>query len=584
MSQYPQREGEPDCRDFLRTGRCKYGESCKYHHPLGGAKTLKDPSQPPFPIRPNEPPCQYYLKHGNCKFGQACKFHHPPHILPASHAGGALYMNLGNVNLLCQPVVKKCIIENKNSHINNGADDYLKSRSFIDMLPQRPGKADCVYFLRNGKCKYGASCKYHHPMDAYSLAPSNLDLWRSSTFVSDGLNTGSSQSANRKYLPRKNALFREGAVATHVLFSDEGSIAIVPINKGSAFQHRRGRRESDSSCAYSGQADDEYHKRQYSPRNNAPSLTFQPVASFDTTTFSPLESPSSFQNVINSKSHSSTLHHSYEATSITAPSVIGERRYSSERLSNLSIQREDKLLPKCSSCGGMTEHHIIPGNRTNELSRMYKNNCTCQGPTLQKRRVSLNSLSESGSLSNGSLSSSLQSGEHHSDKSISKNSQDSVCTDIQLQAVKPLDNFSYNEKVATSQDCDNSNQSSHILHSNVDDGLSMMTSTLLTMIDSAEDIKQKEFPLEEPNRIIASPHSDQVKGCNLQENSFGWSSNTHGCNSEMVETVPPVNDSFCPEDNLFQPFSNMDNTNPKWLHTTTSMAILDCSRQVVAFP
>ena len=26
---YPQRVGEQDCRDYLRTGRCKYGESCK---------------------------------------------------------------------------------------------------------------------------------------------------------------------------------------------------------------------------------------------------------------------------------------------------------------------------------------------------------------------------------------------------------------------------------------------------------------------------------------------------------------------------------------------------------------------------
>ena len=31
-----------------------------------------------FPERPGEPECQYYLKTGNCKYGSSCKYHHPP--------------------------------------------------------------------------------------------------------------------------------------------------------------------------------------------------------------------------------------------------------------------------------------------------------------------------------------------------------------------------------------------------------------------------------------------------------------------------------------------------------------------------
>ena len=79
---YPLRPGEQDCRDFLRTGRCKYGESCKYNHPLnvesGGGLT----DGGPLHSRPGEPLCHYFLKHGICKFGQACKFDHPsgPHV------------------------------------------------------------------------------------------------------------------------------------------------------------------------------------------------------------------------------------------------------------------------------------------------------------------------------------------------------------------------------------------------------------------------------------------------------------------------------------------------------------------------
>ena len=34
----------------------------------------------------------------------------------------------------------------------------------LQFLPQRPEEADCIYFLKNGRCKYGATCRYHHPI------------------------------------------------------------------------------------------------------------------------------------------------------------------------------------------------------------------------------------------------------------------------------------------------------------------------------------------------------------------------------------------------------------------------------------
>lgn len=30
-----------------------------------------------FPERPDQPECQFYMKTGDCKFGATCKFHHP---------------------------------------------------------------------------------------------------------------------------------------------------------------------------------------------------------------------------------------------------------------------------------------------------------------------------------------------------------------------------------------------------------------------------------------------------------------------------------------------------------------------------
>lgn len=156
MANYPQRNGEPDCRDFLRTGRCKYGESCKYHHPVGGMKARMDPNEPPFPIRPNEPLCQYYMKNGTCKFGQSCKFHHPSQLLSST---------------MLTRICTVCPVSNETYSVE------CSQKAFLQFLPQRPGEPNCTFFMRNGTCKYGATCKFHHPTgDALNSDQSNEQL------------------------------------------------------------------------------------------------------------------------------------------------------------------------------------------------------------------------------------------------------------------------------------------------------------------------------------------------------------------------------------------------------------------------
>eukprot|EP00579_Thalassiosira_antarctica_P025640 CAMPEP_0202006476 /NCGR_PEP_ID=MMETSP0905-20130828/11221_1 /ASSEMBLY_ACC=CAM_ASM_000554 /TAXON_ID=420261 /ORGANISM="Thalassiosira antarctica, Strain CCMP982" /LENGTH=621 /DNA_ID=CAMNT_0048564235 /DNA_START=184 /DNA_END=2049 /DNA_ORIENTATION=- len=154
---YPQRPGEAECRDYLRTGRCKYGESCKYNHPPnvengGGVKPI-DPSEPLFPIRPMEPPCQYFLKHGTCKFGQSCKFNHPSGSPLADGSGGSL------------PAGRMVFVAS-NATSGEASSHLMAASTSVQVLPQRPTEPNCIYFLRNGKCKYGATCKFHHPLDA----------------------------------------------------------------------------------------------------------------------------------------------------------------------------------------------------------------------------------------------------------------------------------------------------------------------------------------------------------------------------------------------------------------------------------
>ena len=152
-----------NCRDYLRTGRCKYGPSCKYYHPAnvqsgGGMKAPVDSSEPLFPERYNEPVCQYYMKHGTCKFGQSCKFNHPPQV-----AGTSNTMNgNGNTNVLVSIPLSNRKEDGAQTMWNtsgNGND------SNVQLLPQRLDEPNCMYFLKNGRCKYGASCRYHHPLN-----------------------------------------------------------------------------------------------------------------------------------------------------------------------------------------------------------------------------------------------------------------------------------------------------------------------------------------------------------------------------------------------------------------------------------
>eukprot|EP00894_Picocystis_sp_ML_P003031 jgi/Pico_ML_1/53548/g4079.t1 len=72
--EFPQRPGQPPCSFFLKTGACKYGRDCRFHHPTEG-RVRKNSAG--LPIRPGAPECQHYIKTGLCKFGAMCKFHHP---------------------------------------------------------------------------------------------------------------------------------------------------------------------------------------------------------------------------------------------------------------------------------------------------------------------------------------------------------------------------------------------------------------------------------------------------------------------------------------------------------------------------
>ncbi|WOL06736.1 zinc finger CCCH domain-containing protein 6-like [Canna indica] len=78
-NKFPERPGQPECQFYMRTGDCKYGAMCKYHHPPDWSMPRTNVVLNPLglPLRLGAQPCTYYMQHGLCKFGQTCKFDHP---------------------------------------------------------------------------------------------------------------------------------------------------------------------------------------------------------------------------------------------------------------------------------------------------------------------------------------------------------------------------------------------------------------------------------------------------------------------------------------------------------------------------
>lgn len=76
---FPERPGEPECQFYVKTGDCKFGAVCRFHHPR--ERIIPTPncilSPLGLPLRQGEPLCIFYSRYGICKFGPNCKFDHP---------------------------------------------------------------------------------------------------------------------------------------------------------------------------------------------------------------------------------------------------------------------------------------------------------------------------------------------------------------------------------------------------------------------------------------------------------------------------------------------------------------------------
>ncbi|KAF5455189.1 hypothetical protein F2P56_024792 [Juglans regia] len=87
---FPERPGELECQYYMRTGDCKFGSSCRYHHPRDRVSSGTVLSHIGLPLRPGVQPCAFYLQNGHCKFGPTCKFDHPMGTMRYSPSASSL--------------------------------------------------------------------------------------------------------------------------------------------------------------------------------------------------------------------------------------------------------------------------------------------------------------------------------------------------------------------------------------------------------------------------------------------------------------------------------------------------------------
>ncbi|KAK4386274.1 Zinc finger CCCH domain-containing protein 3 [Sesamum angolense] len=197
-------------RYYLKTGTCKYGSTCKYHHPKDRqADVLMNLVG--LPMRQNTRSCPYYMRTGLCKYGYACKFHHPqpatatnvlPVIGPVYGSGGSTGTPSSGApcvgDLSTTPLSKATYFSNSLLQLpqnymplflspSQGWNTYMGSVAPLSVtsvltapasngqlsasyLPERPDQPECRYFMIQ---VYGLDCKYHHPREKISQVASS---------------------------------------------------------------------------------------------------------------------------------------------------------------------------------------------------------------------------------------------------------------------------------------------------------------------------------------------------------------------------------------------------------------------------
>ncbi|KAF6157557.1 hypothetical protein GIB67_004495, partial [Kingdonia uniflora] len=193
----------PECKNYLTVEGCKFGNFCKFRH-FGVKKFTPSSLKVNFaglPVRPGEMQCSFYMRNGSCSYGTNCKYDHPDLkpvakymdetvsslVAPTSYAPvmfsppPGMHPSLGVYQVQANSLYNPPLVSVPSADLTMRADGFSPNQQqrLVEEFPQRPGEADCSFFLKNGDCKYGSCCKFHHPKDRapkFALSPIGLPL------------------------------------------------------------------------------------------------------------------------------------------------------------------------------------------------------------------------------------------------------------------------------------------------------------------------------------------------------------------------------------------------------------------------
>ncbi|PKA51000.1 Zinc finger CCCH domain-containing protein 6 [Apostasia shenzhenica] len=200
---YPLRPGEKECSYYMRTGQCKFGSTCKFDHPQHASASAPSTAPLFYPSvqPPSTPSSQQYSQISGWQIGKPSSSlsgaYMPGPYGPVVISSGVVpvpgwspYMRFIMMPIVKQPPLGQNVSPGSQqsaktvTSVPTHTGSYLSISSSIGpssssrtecFFPVRPGQLECQYYMRTGDCKFGATCKYHHPPD-WSLPKTNCIL------------------------------------------------------------------------------------------------------------------------------------------------------------------------------------------------------------------------------------------------------------------------------------------------------------------------------------------------------------------------------------------------------------------------
>lgn len=132
--------------------------------PPPDSETGEKQPEPGYPLRPGKSDCSYYVKFGSCRYGMNCWFNHPLYmhgsrVLQRDNWVGRNSSRASNSSEYKQYIFDKACTYNR----HEGKTKVKQVKLNFLGLPLRPGTKLCSYYMNRGTCKFGTSCKFHHP-------------------------------------------------------------------------------------------------------------------------------------------------------------------------------------------------------------------------------------------------------------------------------------------------------------------------------------------------------------------------------------------------------------------------------------